>query len=172
MPEMERPRLLVPWLRRGLEAGVFGALLSAGTVLAFQLSVPEPRLTLPTGVDGALILAPAVLALAVFCVSYPVMLAATREEALMGAIVAFLVAADLLMALSVVLDESIRYHPLARMMPLGVLAAGLAVPPAVVGLLVGQLTTSLGFGRSAAYRTAWTALVVSILAVALGAHFS
>ena len=48
---MVRRRLLPSWLRRGLEAGVIGALLALGTLVAFQLSRPAPRLTLPNGLD-------------------------------------------------------------------------------------------------------------------------
>jgi len=62
----------------------------------------EPRLALPQGIDGSLILVPALLALGVLAVGLPIFLAATRTEAVLGAVAGFLVAADLLMAVSFV----------------------------------------------------------------------
>jgi type IV secretory pathway VirB3-like protein len=145
---------LSPWLRRGIEAGVVGALLAVGTLAALHLSRPEPRLVIPNGVDGALIFAPAVMALGVFVVTYPTFLAATREEAILGVIAAFLVAADALMLISFVIGDQVIVHTLSRSLPLGVVAAALALPVAVVGLLVGQITAPFGFGRSAGLRSA------------------
>ncbi len=169
---MEPRQLLVPWLRRGIEAGVFGALLSGGTILAFQFSREPPRQTLPNGLDGAMILTPAVLALAVFTVSFPAFLAATREEAVLGAVAAFLIAADLLMLVSLIVGDTILYHPVSRWLPLGVVSVMLAVPPAIIAVAVAQLTTPLGFGRSAAFRTAAVSILPSLAAVALGARFA
>ena len=112
-----------------------GALLSAGTLVAFQLSRPAPRLALPNGLDGSMILVPAVVALGVFAVSYPTFLAATRGEAVLGAVAAFLIAADALMLISLVARDSVMVHPLARSFPLGMVAAALALPVAIVALV-------------------------------------
>jgi hypothetical protein len=161
-----------PWLRRGLEAGFVGALLSGGTLVAFRYSRPDPRLALPNGLDGAMILVPALLALGVFAVSYPIFLAATRGDAVLGSVAAFLVAADLLMAVSLAASASIWVGLLSRSLPLGTVAAALAVPAGLVGLLVGQLTTPLGFGRSAGIRSAAGAGVAGLALAALGAFVS
>lgn len=163
---MDRRRLLPPWLRRGIEAGAIGALLSGGTLIAYQLSRPEPRVALPQGIDGSLILVPALLALGVLAIGLPVFLAGTRTEAILGAVVGFLVAADLLMAVSFVTRQLIAVHILSRSMPLGLVAAVLAIPVAAVGIIVGPLASEHGFGRSAGLRAVLAAAVVA-LAVAL-----
>jgi hypothetical protein len=147
-----------------------GALLSGGTLVAFQLSRPAPRLFVPNGLDGAMILMPAVLALGLFAVSFPTFMAATRGEAILGAAAAFLVAADTLMLVSLVARDSVMVHPLGRSFPLGVVGAALAVPVAVVALLVGQLTSPLGFGRSAGFRSAVAGAALGLVVVLLGAY--
>ena len=167
---MVRRRLLPSWLRRGLEAGVIGALLALGTLVAFQLSRPAPRLTLPNGLDSSLILAPAVVALGVFAVSYPTFHAATREDAILGVVAAFLIAADAFMLVSFVARDAVLIHPLGRSVPLGVVAAAVAVPVALAGLLVGQLTVPLGFGRSAGLRSALGGAAVGLIAVVVVAY--
>ena len=161
---MKRKRFVPNWLRRGFEAGVVGALLSAGTLVAFQLSRPEPRLIVPDGLDGSMILTPAVLALGVFVVVYPTMLAGTRQEAVLGVVAAFLIAADVLMLISFAQRDSVIVHFLSRSLPLGVIGVALAVPVAVVTLLASQTATPLGFGRSAGVRSA---LVGALLAFAV-----
>ena len=163
---------LPPWIRRGLEAGFVGALLSGGTLVAFRYSRPDPRLALPHGLDGAMILVPALLALAVFAVSYPIFLAATRGDAVLGGVAAFLVAADLLMAVSLVAGSSIWVGALSRNLPLGTVAAALAVPAGLVGMLGSQLTTPHGFGRSAGVRSALCAGAAGLVLAALGAFVS
>jgi hypothetical protein len=163
-------RLLPHWLRRGLEAGVVGAMLAIGTLLAFQLSRPEPRISLPHGLDSSLILTPAVVALAVFVVAYPTFLAATREDAVLGVVVAFLVAADAFMAVSYLANDQVLVHPLGRSLPLGVVAAGVAVPAALAALLVGQLTAPLGFGRSAGLRSALGGAALGLVLVVVAAY--
>jgi len=150
---------------------VVGALLSVGSLVAFQLSRPAPRLTLPNGLDGALILTPAVVALGVFVVSYPTFLTATREDAVLGVVAAFLIAADVFMIVSLVAREEVLVHPLARSLPLGVVAAGLAVPVALGGLLFGQVTARLGFGRSAGLRSALGGAALTLVAVVVAAYW-
>jgi hypothetical protein len=167
---MKVRRLIPPWLRRGVEAGVVGALLAAGTLVAFQLSRPAPRLALPNGLDSALILTPAVVALAIFAVSYPTFLAATREDAVLGVVAAFLIAADAFMLISLLARDEVLIHPLGRSLPLGVLATGVAVPAAIAGLLIGQLTAPLGFGRSAGLRSALGGAAVGLIAVVVTAY--
>jgi hypothetical protein len=163
---------LAPWIRRGLEAGLVGALLSGATLVAFRFSRPDPRVALPHGLDGAMILVPALLALGVLTVSYPTFLAATRSDAVLGGVAAFLVAADLLMAVSLVAGASIWVNLLSRPLPLGTVAAALAVPAGAAGLLFGQLTTPLGFGRSAGVRSAAVAGGACMVLAVLGAFVS
>jgi hypothetical protein len=170
MLSMKVRRLIPPWLRRGVEAGVVGALLAAGTLVAFQLSRPAPRLALPNGLDSALILTPAVVALAIFAVSYPTFLAATREDAVLGVVAAFLIAADAFMLISLLARDEVLIHPLGRSLPLGVVATGVAVPAAIAGLLIGQLTAPLGFGRSAGLRSALGGAAVGLIAVVVAAY--
>ena len=167
---MKVRRLIPPWLRRGFEAGVVGALLAAGTLVAFQLSRPAPRLALPNGLDSALILTPAVVALAIFAVSYPTFLAANREDAVLGVVAAFLIAADAFMLISLLARDEVLIHPLGRSLPLGVVATGGAVPAAIAGLLIGQLTAPLGFGRSAGLRSALGGAAVGLIAVVVAAY--
>ena len=157
-------------MRRGFEAGVIGALLALGTLVAFQLSRPAPRLFLPNGLDSALILLPAIVAIGVFVVSYPTFLAATREDAILGIVAAFLIAADAFMAVSFVVRDDVLIHPLARSFPLGVVAAAVAVPVAVAGLAVGQLTAPLGFGRSAGLRSAVAGAAVGLVLAVVAAY--
>jgi hypothetical protein len=162
-----RRRFLPRWLVRGLQAGLLGAVLSGGTLLAFQLSRPAPRLALPQGIDGVLILVPALLALAVLAVSMPVFMAATRSEALLGSVAGFLVAADLLMAVSFVARQSITVHVLFSSLPLGVVAALLSVPAALLAIVAGPVASELGFGHSAGLRAVVVGAIVTIpLAIA------
>jgi hypothetical protein len=163
-------RVLPPWLRRGVEAGVIGAILSVGTLVAFQLSRPAPRLALPHGFDTSMILAPAVVALGILVVAYPTFLAATREDAILGVVAAFLVAADAFMAVSFVAGNDVLVHPLARSLPLGVVAAAAAVPVALAGLVIGQLSAPLGFGRSTGLRSAMAGAVAGLIAVIVVAY--
>jgi hypothetical protein len=163
-------RILPPWLRRGVEAGVVGAFISIATPVAFQASRPAPRLTLPNGLDGALILTPAVVALGVLVVAYPTFLAATRSDAVLGAIAAFFVAADALLIVSFVAREAVMIHPLGRNLPLGVVAVALALPVAAAGLLVGQLTAPFGFGRSAGFRSALGGAALGLILVVAVAY--
>lgn len=167
---MKVRRLIAPWLRRGIEAGVVGALLADGTLVAFQLSRPAPRLALPNGLDTALIFTPAVVALAIFAVSYPTFLAATREDAVLGVVAAFLVAADAFMLISLLARDEVMIHPLGRSLPLGVVATGVALPAAIAGLLIGQLTAPLGFGRSTGLRSALGGAAVGLVAVVVAAY--
>jgi hypothetical protein len=167
---VEPRRLIPPWLRRGFQAGAIGALLSGGTLLAFHLSRPAPRVSLPQGIDGSLILVPALLALGVLAVGLPVFLAATRAEAIFGALAGFMVAADLLMAVSLVSRQLIAVHVLSRSLPLGVVAAVLAIPPALAGIAVGPLASEHGFGRSAGLRAVLVGAIAALAMALIGPY--
>jgi hypothetical protein len=159
-----------PWLRRGIEAGALGALLSVGTLAAFQLSRPAPRLTLPNGLDTSLILTPAMVALGFLAVSYPTFLAATRREAILGIMTALFVAADAFLLVSLAARDEVLVHPLGRSFALGLVAIALAVPVAIVATLIGQFTSPLGFGRSTGLRSAVSGAALGLIVVVVAAY--
>lgn len=140
------------WLRRALEAVVVAVAVSVVSLVGGQLSTPE-TVTLPVGAPGALLMAPAVLAMAVIPVAWPMAMAATRSDALLGALAAILVATDLTLVLA---SGLLEMAPLDRAFPAGFLAVLLAAGPALLGILAGQLVAPLGFGRHAG---AWSAAV-------------
>jgi hypothetical protein len=92
------------------------------------------------------VLAPAVLALGVLTCAYPIAMAATRVDAVLGSIAAYLIAADLTIVLA---GDRIILGAAEEQLAGGLLIALLALGPAVMGLLGGQLLTPLGFGRRA-----------------------
>lgn len=145
-------------------------MLSAGTLVAFQLSRPAPRLTLPNGVDTSLILTPAMVALGILAVSYPTFLAATRREAILGIVAALFIAADAFLLVSLVARDEVLVHPLGRSFALGLVAIALAVPVAIVATLIGQLTSPLGFGRSTGLRSAVSGAVLGLIVVVVAAY--
>ena len=159
-------RLAPPaWLRRSLEAAIVAALVALASLIGAGLTAGAEPFALPAGAAGSLLLAPAVLALGVVTCAYPVAMAATREDAIFGAIAAFLVAADLTVVLAggrIVLGRS------QAGLGGGLLVAALALGPALAGLALSQLATPLGFGRRAGAIGAVTAAVVaSVVLVAL-----
>lgn len=166
---MRAARLLPPWLRRGLEAGLIAALVGIVTLLGAASGGAAGRVVLPGGPAGSLLLAPAVLALGVITVGYPVAYAATRPDAIFGVIAAFLVAAD---AVALLVTTPVDMVGIGRSMGLGVLVGVLALGPALVGLGAAEVLTRLGFGRRAgAFGTAASAgfgLLALILASRLG----
>jgi hypothetical protein len=146
------------WLRRAIEAAVIGGGVATVSLLGLGLGVGPaggPGMALPAGA-GILLLAPATVAIAVIPISYPVAMAATRADAVLGALAAFLLAADA----SLILAPAPVFLPRTGMEAgAGLLTAVIAVLPALLGLIGGQLATPLGFGRRAG---AWTALVAVI----------
>jgi hypothetical protein len=97
-------------------------------------------------------------------------MAATRSDAVLGAVAAFLVAADALMLISLWARDSVMVHPLGRSVPLGVVAAGLALPVAITALLAGPVASPLGFGKSAGLRSAIGGAVLGLVVVLAGAY--
>jgi hypothetical protein len=152
---------LAPWIRRGIEAGVFAAVLVLATVLAWRWDTAGEGLrALPPGLEGAFLMALPVLSIGVFAVAYPIGFVATRQDAILGAIAGFLVAADVVALVTVaaglrvvILDGTI--------VAVGLLAAILALLPAVAGLLASQLLSPVGFGRRA---SGWAAIAAAIVA--------
>jgi len=150
------------WLRRGLEAGIFAALLSLITVLTlgWENRGPGP-LILPGGLGAGLALALPVLSIGVLAVAYPVALAATKGDAILGAIVGWIVGADLLAAVAAVMDERLLLIGVGVTVPFGVVAGVFAAPAALGGLLAAELFTRLGFGRRAGRAAAIVAAAIS-----------
>ena len=151
------------WLRRGLEAGIFAALLGMITVvvLTWEERVPGP-IILPGGLGAAMTLALPVLSIGVLAVAYPVVFAATRGDAILGAITGWIVGADLLAIVTVLVDQRILLLGPGVAVPLGIVAGLLAAPAALAGLLAAQLFTPLGFGRRAGRVSAAVAAVVAL----------
>jgi hypothetical protein len=151
------------WLRRGLEAGLFAGLLSLLTVIAYRWDrgAAVGVATLPVGLTGSIVLALPVLAVGVFAVAYPVGLAATRLDAILGAVTGAIVAADLLALITVAAGERVAILGGANVLPVGFLAAILATPAAVGGIAASQLFSPHGFGRRAGRIGAVAAVIVA-----------
>ncbi|MDA8236473.1 MAG: hypothetical protein M0T75_01095 [Chloroflexi bacterium] len=153
---------LAAWLRRGVEAGVFAALLALVTVLslAWEGHGPGP-LRLPDGLGAGLVLALPVLSLGVLAIAYPIALAATRGDAILGAITGWVVAANVLVVVTAVMGQRILLLSAGVAIPLGVVAGLFAAPVALAGLLAAALLTPLGFGRRAGRVAAVAATLVA-----------
>lgn len=137
---------LAPWLRRGLEAAVVAAIVAVASLAGNRLAAGAGPYPLPAGPAGGLVLAPEVLALGVLTCAYPLAMAATRSDAVFGAAVAFLVAADL----TIVFGAGPLLLPDGEsQVSGGAFVALLGAGPALVGLVAGQVLTPLGFGRRA-----------------------
>lgn len=156
---------LAPWLRRGLEAGLFSAVLALATVLAWRWDAAGAGLrTLPAGLQGTFLLALPVISVGVFAVAYPIGLVATRQDAILGGIAGFLVAADVVAIVTVVAGLRVAIRVATGdgfVLPVGLLAALLALAPAIVGLLASQLVSPVGFGRRAG---GWGAIAAAAVA--------
>jgi hypothetical protein len=158
------PAIRLPaWLRRGLEAGLFAGLLSLLTVVAYRWDrgAAVGVAGLPSGLTGTIVMALPVLAVGVFAIAYPVGLTATRLDAILGAVTGAIVAADLLTLITVLAGERIAILGGANVLPVGFLAALLAMPAAVGGIAASQLFSDHGFGRRAGRIGAVAAIVVA-----------
>jgi hypothetical protein len=149
------------WVRRAVEAAAAGAILAIGSLLGTGLSSGAEPVALPNGLPGSILLAPAVFSLGVLTTAYPVALAATRSDALLGAFAAFLVAADLTV---IVAGGPVTLDGAGIQLGAGLLAALAAFGSAAVGLAAGQAASPLGFGRRAG---AWTAIAAAVAAAAV-----
>ena len=155
------PRVRVaPWIRRAIEAAAAAALVAIGTLAGARLSAGGPVYPIPSGMTGALVLAPPVLALGVITIAYPVAMAATRSDALMGALAAFLIAADVS---TIVAASPFSLERSGQQFGGGLLVALLALVPALIGLVAGQVVAPLGFGRRAGAAGAIAAAVASLV---------
>ncbi len=151
------------WLRRGLEAGLFAGLVSLLTIIAYRWDrgAAVGVATLPVGLTGSIVLALPVLAVGVFAVAYPVGLAATRLDAILGAATGAIVAADLLALMTVAAGERVAILGGANVLPVGFLAGLLATPAVVAGIAASQLFSPHGFGRRAGRIGAVAAVIVA-----------
>ena len=164
---MPRPGLPA-WLRRGLEAAAVATVVAVASLIGNGFAGGPPR-DLPEGLLGALIVAPGVLAIAVVTAAYPVAMAATREDAVLGVVAAFLIAADITVILA---GTGVRLTGVGVEWPIGLLVGAVAFLPALAGLVGGQIATPYGFGRRAG---AWAAAITgigSILALGIVAALS
>jgi hypothetical protein len=160
------PRLrLAPWLRRGLEAAVVAALVAIASLAGNRIAAGAAAYPVPSGAIGALVLAPAVLALGVLTCAYPVAMAPTRSDAVLGAGVGFLIAADL----TIVFGAGPMLLPNGAELSGGAFVALLGAAPAVIGLAAAQVLTPLGFGKRAGALGAILAAVVAVAVLAVAA---
>jgi hypothetical protein len=137
---------LTTWLRRAIEAAVVAALVAIATLTGNRLSAGTATYALPDGLIAGLVLAPAVLGLGVLTCGYPIAMAATRSDAVLGAAAAFLIAADLTIVFA---PDRIIIGSADQQLAGSLFVALLALGPALIGVLGGQLLTPLGFGRRA-----------------------
>lgn len=141
---------------------MFATLLGLVTVvvLGWETRLPGP-IILPGGLGAAVALALPVLSIGVLAVTYPIAYAATRGDAILGAITGWVVGADLLALATVLVDQRILLLGPGTAVPLGIVAGLLAAPAALGGLLAAQLFTPLGFGRRAARYAAVASAVIA-----------
>jgi hypothetical protein len=142
---MPRP-LIPPWLRRGLEAAVVAAIVAIAAFAGDRFGTSEGPVPLPSGPTGALLLAPAVFGIGVVTTAYPVAMAATRGDAILGVVAAWLVAVDLTILF---VGGHLVLEGAGIQLPAGVLVGLVTLAPLAAGLAASQLGASLGFGRRA-----------------------
>ncbi|MEK6721271.1 MAG: hypothetical protein AABZ33_11465 [Chloroflexota bacterium] len=157
---MNRVRI-PPWLRRAVEAALVAGLVATANLVGARMTAGADIWALPAGVTGALILSPSVFALAVVPTTYTVAMAATRTDAILGAIVAFLLAADVTAILAA---GPLEVGTSGVTMAAGLLALLLALPAAIVGTVAGQVVVPIGFGRRAG---GWAAVTAAVAAGAV-----
>jgi hypothetical protein len=158
---MPRP-LVPPWLRRGLEAAVVAAIVAIASFAFDRLGTSGGPVPLPPGPPGAVLLAPSVLAIGVITATYPVALAATRGDAILGVIAGWLVAVDLTILFT---GGHILLERAGILLPTGVLVGLVALAPLGAGLISSQLGASLGFGRRAGAIAAVASAVGALVAL-------
>ena len=137
-------------------------MLSMITVVTLHWDQQGPGpIILPAGLGAGLVLALPVLSIGVIAITYPVALAATKGDAVLGAVVGWIVAADLLAIVTVATGQRLLLLGVGITVPLGVVAGVAAAPAALGGLLAAELFTPLGFGRRAGRFAAVAAAVVA-----------
>ena len=160
---MPRP-LVPPWLRRGLQAALVAAIVAITSFLGDRLGAGGAPFPLPAGPGGALLLAPAVVAIGVVTSAYPVAMAATRGDAILGVIAGWLVAVDLTIVFT---GGHVALERAGIVLPTGVLVGLLALPSVGAGLGGSQVGASLGFGRRAGAVAAVASAIGAVLGLVL-----
>lgn len=147
---------------------MFATLLSLVTVvvLGWEQQGPGP-IVLPGGLGAAMVMALPVLSIGVLAVAYPVVFAATKGDAILGAVTGWIVAADLLALITALADQRVLLLGAGLTMPFGLAAGLFAAPAALAGLLAAQLFTPLGFGRRAGRVAAIAAAAVATAVLVL-----
>jgi hypothetical protein len=158
---MPRP-VLPPWLRRGLEAAVAAAVVAIISLAGDRLGSGDVVTALPEGPAGALLLAPAVVALGVLPAAYPIAMAATRSDALMGAMAGWLLAVDFTLLFS---GGQISLDAAGLVIRTGLLVGILSLVAVIAGMVASQLGASFGFGRRAGALAAVAAAVAAGIAL-------
>lgn len=156
--------LFPAWVRRAIEAAAAAGILAIASLLGTGLATGVEPVAIPRGLTGSLLLAPAVLSLGVIATAYPIALSATRSDALLAAAAAFLIAADLTL---IVASGEVAFDTAGVQLPAGLLVALIAVVPAAIGVIAGQLASPVGFGRRAGAATALVSAIVAIAILAL-----
>ena len=156
--------LFPPWLRRALEVAIGAAVVAIVTLAGDRLGQGTTPYPLPAGPAGALLLAPPVMVLGVLPIAYPIAMAATRADAVMGAIAGWLLAVDLTILFS---GGHVALERVAVTLPTGALVGLLALGPAIVGIVGSQLGTALGFGRRAGAIAAVGSAIAALFALVL-----
>jgi hypothetical protein len=159
------PRPLLPiWLRRGLEAAIVAAIVAIASLAGDRLGSGPGPYTLPDGLAGALLLAPAVFAIGVVPAAYPIAMAPTRADALMGAAAGWLLAVDFTLLLS---GGQISLEQANLILPTGALVGLMALLALVAGVVASQLAVPFGFGRRAGAVAALGSAIGAFVAVVL-----
>jgi hypothetical protein len=148
------------WLRRSIEAAVAAGLVAVVSLVGGRLSSGTDIVVLPRGPSGILLLAPSVLALGVIPAAWPSGMAATRTDALFGALAGFLIAADATVLLA---GGRLHLEGTPFDLPAGFLSVILAAIPFALGMAAGQLASPIGFGRNAGARSAILAAVAAVV---------
>jgi len=160
---MPRP-LVPPWLRRGLQAAFVAAVVAIASFVGDRLGARGGPFPLPAGPTGALLLAPSVVAIGVVTSAYPVAMAATRGDAILGVFAGWLVAVDLTIVFT---GGHIALERAGIVLPTGVLVGLLTLPSVTAGLAGSQVGASLGFGRRAGAIAAVTSVIGAMLGLVL-----
>lgn len=158
---MPRP-LVPPWLRRALEAAIVAAVVAIASFLGDRLGAGGGAFPLPAGPAGALLLAPAVVAIGVVTSAYPVAMAATRGDAILGAIAGWLIAVDLTIVFT---GGHVSLERAGVVLPTGVLVGLLSLGALAAGLAASQVGASFGFGRRAGAIAAVASAVGAVIAL-------
>jgi hypothetical protein len=159
------PRALIPtWLRRGFEAALVAAVVAIASLAGDRLGAGGGPYTLPDGLAGALLLAPAVFAIGVVPAAYPIAMAPTRADALLGAAAGWLLAVDFTLLFT---GGQLALEGAGVTLPTGIVVGTLALLALIAGVIASQLAVPFGFGRRAGAVAALGSAIGALVALAL-----